>query len=44
MRGWRLLAALTAAALLAFAAGWAFRAYLSPQAALEFGSRLMLCN
>lgn len=37
-----LVGALTAA--VAFAAGWAFSAYLSPGAVVDFANRIVFCN
>ncbi len=44
MKTVRLLLLIALTALLAFATGWAFRAYLQPDAAVNLANRVFLCN
>lgn len=44
MKRGRLLLFIAVTALAAFATGWAFRAYLQPDAAVNLANRVFLCN
>jgi len=44
MKRVRLLLLIALTALAAFATGWAFRAYLQPDAVVDFTNRVFLCN
>lgn len=44
MKATRLALIVAAAALAAFVAGWAFRAYLSPGAVIDFLNQRFFCN
>lgn len=44
MKSLRFALVVLAVALAAFAAGWAFRAYLAPEAVLDLANRVFFCN
>lgn len=44
MRTWRTAVGIALLAAAVFAAGWAFRAYLSPEAVVDFANGILLCN
>lgn len=44
MKAARLVLVVAAVALAAFAAGWAFRAYLQPEAVVDYVNQRFLCN
>ena len=44
MKTWRLALALLLVAAAAFAGGWAYQAYLSPDAVLDLANRQVFCN
>ncbi|MDT3737589.1 MAG: hypothetical protein ROZ00_15275 [Denitratisoma sp.] len=44
MKATRLLLILAAVAIAAFVSGWAFRAYLQPEAVVDFANRILFCN
>lgn len=44
MKATRLVLIVTAAAVAAFVAGWAFRAYLSPEAVIDYVNQRFFCN
>jgi hypothetical protein len=44
MRRLKLVLALFAVALAAFAAGWAFHAYLAPEAVADLANRVFFCQ
>ncbi len=44
MKPLRLALIVGAAAIAAFVSGWAFRAYLQPEAVVDFANRILFCN
>ncbi|HMM54493.1 MAG TPA: hypothetical protein PKC23_05700 [Candidatus Desulfobacillus sp.] len=44
MKGLRLALVVAAVALASFAVGWAFRAYLAPQAVMDYVNQRFFCN
>lgn len=44
MKPLRLVMAVAAIAVAAFVSGWAFRAYLQPEAVVDFANRIFFCN
>lgn len=44
MKTWRLVVAMLLLVMAAFAAGWAFRTYLSPDAVVDLANQKLMCN
>lgn len=44
MKPWQVALGVVLLAAAAFVAGWAFRAYLSPEAVIDFANRQFFCN
>jgi hypothetical protein len=44
MKTWRPILIVALAAAAAFAAGWAYQAYLSPDAVIDLANQKLMCN